>query len=87
MGYLGPRKNGADIGLKTRSLLRAIEPHVAKLNAARAKYGLRAELSCVVFIESETPSIHFDWMSMSVLAQLEAEIDIDVYVLPADLMS
>jgi hypothetical protein len=37
------------------------------------------ELSCVIYIEDEIPSIHFDQKIIQQLSELKAEIDVDLY--------
>ncbi|CCQ70045.1 hypothetical protein CWATWH0402_2107 [Crocosphaera watsonii WH 0402] len=40
------------------------------------------EISCVVYTDGEVPSIHLDQEIINKSQQINAEIDVDLYVLP-----
>ncbi|EAZ90382.1 DUF4279 domain-containing protein, partial [Crocosphaera chwakensis] len=40
------------------------------------------EISCVIYTDGEVPSIHFDQEIINKSHQINAEIDVDLYILP-----
>lgn len=46
-----------------------------------------AEIACVIYIKGQTPEIHFDKEILQKFSQLNAEIDVDLYVLPEETFS
>lgn len=65
-----------------KQIVRLLKPIVLvkeKIIEAYNTYGLEAELSCFVFVEGQTPVIHFDSQIVKLAAELGAEIDVDLY--------
>lgn len=44
-----------------------------------------AEISCVIYTEAEVPAIHLDKEIINKSHQINAEIDIDLYILPENI--
>lgn len=77
-----PREESLDLGKQIAALLEQLGPFVSRINEVRHELGLGAEISCAIYIEGQTPAVHFDRSVMSLASQLEAEIDLDIYVYP-----
>lgn len=58
-------------------IIESLRPNWDKL--VKLASSCHIELSCVIYIEDEVPSIHFDRKLIEQLAELKAEIDIDLY--------
>ena len=54
----------------------------ARMQIAELQKELRltAEVSCVVHVEDHTPSMHFDRDTLSMIVELGASLDFDLYV-------
>ena len=59
-----------------------LRPHIQSINAVRKELRLEAEFACVLYIRSKRPALHFDRAILDVVDALDAEIDVDIYVLP-----
>lgn len=46
-----------------------------------------AEISCVIYTAGDRPAIHFDRVILDQLDQLNAAIDVDLYVVPEESLS
>lgn len=77
-----PREESLDLGKQVAALLERLGPFLSRINEVREELGLDAEISCAIYIEGQTPAVHFDRSVMSRVNQLEAEIDLDIYVYP-----
>ena len=77
------REESLDLGKQVATLLEQLGPFISRINAVREEFGLEAEISCAIYIEGQAPAIHFDRSVMSLANQLEAEVDLDIYVYPA----
>lgn len=74
-----PRGESLDLGKQVAALLERLGPFISRINEVREELGLDAEI-CAIYIEGQTPAVHFDRSVMSVVNQLEAEIDLDIYL-------
>lgn len=61
-------------------LLRTIAPFLEKIQYARKKYEGQARLDIVVEVGKIKPSLYLDREFLVLVEQLEADIDIDMYV-------
>src|SRR5215813_10988960 len=75
-----PREESIDLGKQVAALLERLGPFLHRINQVREELGLEVEISCAIYIEGPTPSVHFDRSALSLMNQLEAEIDLDIYV-------
>lgn len=78
--FATPRQESLDLGKQIRELLRELEPKFSSIAALRERVGLDVEVSCAVYIYGETPSMHLDRETLSMVERLGAEIDFDLYV-------
>ena len=63
-----------------KSLFEELRPVWGVLQEISNNYDL--EISCVVYTDGEVPSIHLDQEIINKSQQINAEIDVDLYVLP-----
>ena len=63
-----------------KSLFEELHPVWGVLQEISNNYDL--EISCVVYTDGEVPSIHLDQEIINKSQQINAEIDVDLYVLP-----
>lgn len=75
-------QNSIDVPRQVRFIFEQLQPYTSKLKDVCARFRLDVELTCVVYIEGDRPAIHFDSDVVRWLAELNAEIDVDLYVLP-----
>ena len=75
-----PRQESLDLGKQLRDLLRELEPKFSSIAALRERFGFDVEVSCAIYINGETPSMHLDRETLSMVERLGAEIDFDLYV-------
>jgi hypothetical protein len=71
-----------DLGKQLSGLLAQLAPFLPKIREIKRQLDLDAEISCAVYIEEQAPVLHLDRNVVEMANQLEAEIDIDVYVFP-----
>jgi transposase len=77
---ISTKENDGDIGLHIKQLMDQLKPHKTKLKKIIKDLNLDAELSCVVFTEEDDrPAIYFKRNVIEFLAELGADIDIDLY--------
>jgi hypothetical protein len=72
-----------DLAMAADSLLRSLLPNSKKIKHACEVYDLQCELSFAVYIVDETPIINFGHEIISGLAELGANIDIDIILTTA----
>ena len=74
-----------DFDQHLNAIIRTIEPSIGKFSSLPA--AVEVELSCAVSLREDSPeslpAIYFQAQAVSVLAKLKAEIDFDLYLLPA----
>ena len=75
-----PREESIDLGEQVAALLERLGPFLSRINEVREELGLEAEISCAIYIEGQTPAVHSDRSVLKLINQLEAEIDLDIYV-------
>ena len=79
------QEHSIDLIKQVHSLLDHLRPHTAKLKKICVQLNLEATLSCVLYVEGDDrPAIHFAPDLVKWLAELHADIDIDLYYLPAN---
>jgi hypothetical protein len=78
-GMSSPLKNSNDLEDLTRSLLEKLSGCWDKLTEICSNY--YTELSCVIYVSDGVPAIHFEADILEKLNQLNAAIDVDLYVL------
>lgn len=61
-------------------LFKQFHPVWKRVQEISHKYDI--EISCVIYTDGEVPSIHFDQEIINKSNQINAEIDIDLYILP-----
>jgi hypothetical protein len=69
---------GFDTTRHLREILDKLSPVEPLVRSLCNTHNLSAELSCAVYIEDQAPILHFDRDIVEQLANLSAEIDIDV---------
>lgn len=69
-----------DLEILTRSLLEKLQPVWDNVVKTCSQY--YTELNCVIYVSDQVPAIHFDADILEKLQQLNAAIDVDLYVLP-----
>jgi hypothetical protein len=70
-----------DLNNQLRSVIDQLKPHFSKIKEVCARLNLEAEIGFAVYVENgETPALHFDKDIVQIAADLNAEIDIDLYV-------
>jgi hypothetical protein len=70
-----------DVESSLNNVLEILQPVTEKLKELILRLNLGAEISCAIHIENgETPSIHFQQTTLRKITELNAEIDIDLYV-------
>jgi len=74
------REESLDLGKQIRDLLRRLEPTFSSIATLRDRVDLNVEVSCAIYIYGETPSMHLDRETLSMIERLDAEIDFDLYV-------
>lgn len=75
------REDSLYLDEQVQSILNKIQPHTTKIKQLCNKLNLKIEVACAVYIENnEIPSIHFDEEIVKIIADLRAEIDIDLYI-------
>ena len=68
-----------------RALLKLIYPRRKQLEQLRRQYKLEAEFACAIYTyDGSRPAIHFDSEIVRQVAELGAEIDIDLFILDED---
>lgn len=74
----------ADLESHIQSVLQQLEPAWESLAKISALY--YTELSCHIYLydDEQVPAIHFEQEVVRKIAELNAEIDVDIYVLPGD---
>lgn len=76
-------EHSIDLMSQVRRLFDRLQPDTAKLIDICTRLQLESSLNCVLYIRgNERPAVHFDPDIIQWLAQLQAEIDIDLYHLP-----
>jgi hypothetical protein len=78
------RKPVIDLQDQLDLILREVQAQTDALNELANERNFNVELACVIYVSDETPVIHFDAEVVELLAELNAEIDIDLYVLPSE---
>ena len=78
------RHRSADLGQEIRRLLEPILPHANAIRKTCEEYDLEAEVGCAVYVSDETPAMYLDSDIIKLLADLNAEFDIDLYILPPE---
>jgi hypothetical protein len=74
-----------DLMSQVRRIFDRLQPDTAKLIDICTRLKLQPVLSCVLYIEgNDRPAVHFDTDIVQWLAQLQAEIDVDLYYLPIE---
>lgn len=74
------RSVSLDLGTQVRSLLDQLCEVKVKITEAQRDLHLTAEVSCILYVEGETPSMHFDSEVLSAIRDLQASLDFDLYV-------
>ncbi len=70
-----------DLNNQLRPVLDQLKPHFSKIKDVCARLHLEVEMGFAVNVENgETPALHFDKDIVQIAADLNAEIDIDLYV-------
>ncbi len=69
-----------DLEAHIKSLLEQLQPVWDRVQEISHKYD--TEISCVIYTDGEVPSIHLDQEIINKSHQINAEIDIDLYILP-----
>src|SRR5947207_9065115 len=72
-----------DLSQQVRTLLDQLQPYFAALTNCCRRWSLEAEIECVIYAEGQIPAIHFDPDDVKRIAELGAEIDVDLYVFGA----
>jgi hypothetical protein len=76
-------EHSVDVTSQVHRLVDQIQPNTAKLKEICTRLQLEPALNCVLYIEgNDRPAVHFDPDIVQWLAQLQAEIDINLYYLP-----
>lgn len=70
----------AELEDHVKDVLDQLQAGWASLKGVSARFD--SEISCVLYIKSVNPPVHFDKDTVARIAELGAEIDIDIYVLP-----
>lgn len=78
------RKKEIELENQVRSILEKVQSRLNKVKSVSDEHDLDVELACVVYVADETPSMHLDSEVVELMAELGAEIDIDLYVLPPE---
>ena len=76
--------NDPDLSNQIVHLIDALEPFHERILRARRKYNLEAEISCVVYLEGETPIAHFDSNLIGRISRLQVSFDLDIILLGDD---
>jgi hypothetical protein len=71
-------KRNLDLGESLQPLLQILLPKSKTINYMCTQYSLDAEISCAIYITDETPIINLDKNIIAQVADLSAEIDIDI---------
>ncbi len=78
-------ENSIDMIKQIRSIFGRLQPHTSKLKEMCARLKVDARVCCVMHIEGDDrPAIYFDRDIVKWLAELGADIDIDLYVVPSE---
>lgn len=72
---------GPDLELHVKALLARLLPVKHKFLQLRQQLGMVSELSCVVYVGDETPSVSFDAQTLEDLATLKVSLDIDLILI------
>ncbi|MFE1746281.1 DUF4279 domain-containing protein [Coleofasciculus sp. H7-2] len=75
-------EKSAELEDHIKSVLEQIQPGWLPMVEISSRY--EAEIDCVVYVRGQVPAIHFDKDIVEQAAKLNAEIDVDLYVLPVD---
>jgi len=76
-------ENAVNLSNLVLDIFHKLQPHTSRLKVVCEKYKLAAELTCVMYIEgNDRPEMHFDHDVVKWLAELNAETDLDLHVLP-----
>jgi hypothetical protein len=76
-------EHSIDVMSQARCLFDRLQPATAKLIEICTRLKLESALNCVLYIEgNDRPAVYFEPYIVQWLAQLHAEIDIDLYYLP-----
>ncbi|MGK7883824.1 MAG: DUF4279 domain-containing protein [Crocosphaera sp.] len=73
-----------DLENHIKSLFKQLQPVWNRLQKISNNYDI--EISCVIYTDGEVPSIHLDKEIINKSKQINAEIDIDLYVLPENII-
>lgn len=76
------REETLDLGKQVGALLEQLRPYLSHINSVREEFRLEAEISCAVYIGKQAPAVYFDRSTVNLANELQAEIDIDLYVCP-----
>jgi uncharacterized protein DUF4279 len=79
-----PEEVSLDLGEQVKRLLDRFWPQAAAIAGARRECGIEIEIACEVYVRGQTPSIHFDQLTLARIVELGAEIDVDIHFLPAE---
>lgn len=73
-----------DLCHQVHALLDQLQPYLPTLATVCQRWHLDAEIECVIYAEGQIPAIHFNLDDIKRIAELGAEIDVDLYYLPTD---
>jgi hypothetical protein len=76
-----PYRETYDMDSLVRELLDAVEPYKNKIEAASSRFGLDREISFGVYVRDEAPTSWFAADTLSRVATLKANLDIDMILL------
>lgn len=75
------KKPSINLDEQLLDLLKIIQPCRLKLVQICKKFNLEVEFDCVIYIKgNDIPSIHIDNSVVKLAAELNAEIDVDLYI-------
>jgi hypothetical protein len=72
--------NTTGIQEQIKDVLDQLSPVWSSARAVSQRY--QTELECVVYVYDHMPELHFDAATVDLLAQLNCDIDLDIYVMP-----
>ena len=77
-----PRRASYHLEDEIKYVIDKVSSRVDAIRATIVKFRLEAEIACAVYVKGDVPSMHLDNDLVRIVAELGADIDIDLYVLP-----
>jgi hypothetical protein len=73
-----PQQPGWELGPLVSQLLDRLSAVHAEVRAVQLKFGLRSQLTCVVYADDQMPAVGLSSSVVASLADLQASVDIDI---------